>query len=122
MAEQELEIKVNNKNGKEYKNLDINELEDGNYVIVTKDGFNEAKEFAGKFGKGYICSILYKDTNCSFILNKEDLVKQFNTLCGLGDSLKISMSKKIGKINFFKDGKKQTRDGVIKNITIEKVE
>jgi len=118
--EQELSIKTNTKNGKEYKNLDLNDLEDGNFITVTKDGFNEAKEFDGKFGKGYICSVTYKGEPCSFIINKAEVVKDFNTLGGLGDSLIVTMSKKIGKINFKKDGKLQTRDGVIKSITITK--
>jgi hypothetical protein len=116
--EQELKIKENGK----YKNLDLNELEDGNYVVVQKDGFNEAKEFDGKFGKGYICTVLYKGEKCTFILNKKDLAEKFNNIAGLGDALKISISKKIGKITFKKDGKVQSRDGVIKTISIDNVE
>ena len=114
-----MEIRKNVKNGKEYTNINLGDMEDKETISVIKEAYNEAKEINGKYGKGWTCKVIYNDTVVSFISNDEEFVKKFNTLGGLGDTYKLTMSKSIIKVKN-KDG--TTKDGVKKVVSIEKVE
>lgn len=89
MTEQKIDIKKNmGKNGKEYSNLDLKTIEDGNYIIVEKM-FPEGLKVEGKFGPVYSIGVKYNDELCSFWLNPKQ-----NTAykeCGeVGDKIKVT--------------------------------
>lgn len=89
MTEQKIDIKITTgKNGKEYKNLTLKDINIGNYIIVEKQ-FAEGLKVKGKFGDVYSIGVKYNDDLCSFWLNEKQHDK-YKELGGIGDKLKIT--------------------------------
>jgi hypothetical protein len=88
--EQNIDIKKNTgKDGKEYNNLYLKEIEDGNYIVVEKI-FLEGLKRAGKFGKPvYSVGVKYKDELCSCWMN-DKVYPDYQATGVVGDRIKIS--------------------------------
>ena len=96
--EQKLEITANG----EYNNITLKTrvnkstgqvsqgLTNGNFIIVTKEDFEEAFEIDKGSYKIYSCKVDYLGTVVSFLLNREDEVAEWNSCGGVGDRVKIT--------------------------------
>jgi hypothetical protein len=90
MTEQKIDIKKQaGKNGKEYNNLNLKDIEYDNYIVVEKI-YPAGMPFPSKFGgKTYSVGCKYQGELCSFWLNE----KQHTAFqaCGIvGDSVKVT--------------------------------
>jgi len=119
--EQDIEIKTKG----DYKNIDLRQLDNGNYIIVTKKDFAEGKEinspFLDKNGNpkiNYRCKAEYKGEEVSFFINKEEEHKQFADCGGVGDRVKITFNKEIKSF----DTPKGKKDVVVHTTTFEPVD
>lgn len=98
MAEQELNIVENG----EYNNITLKTrvnrstgqvsqgLTAGNHIIVVKEDFEEAFEIDKGSYKLYSCKVDYKGKVCSFLLNRDDEVADWNSCGAVGDKVKIT--------------------------------
>lgn len=92
MTEQKLNIRINEKNGKTYHNLDFKDLDNGNYTVVEKL-FASGFEGKGQYGTFYSWKVKYDGQDCSFILN-EKLNAELSALGGIGDKIKVNCELK----------------------------
>lgn len=86
--EQDLKIVEVTKGDKTYKNLDLRELDVGNFVVVEKT-FAEGLPIKAKFGTMYSIGIKYKDVLASaFLSDKQHAL--YKDVGGVGDKVKIT--------------------------------
>jgi hypothetical protein len=76
------------KNGKTYKNINLKDLDVGNYCIVEKQ-YAEGLKVQGKFGDVFSVGLKYCDESVSAWLNAKDN-EVFKNLGGVGDRLKVT--------------------------------
>jgi len=135
------ELKITEKNG--YKNIDIQKMDDGDTIVITKK-YAEAKKYEGEKdyndGKGprkwvlYSCGGTYNGEEVSFVLKKyhsindtiveaEELVEKYNAAGGIDDNVRITCKKTMGKAAYDFKPKFAKEDDIIKmDFTFEKVE
>lgn len=95
--EQTLGIKeVTGKNGKNYKNLNLKDLEVGNHIEIEKT-FVEGLKVEGKFGPVFSIGAKYKDEQISFWLNSKQH-DRYKSIGGVGDKLTIT-AKEVKVVN-----------------------
>jgi hypothetical protein len=89
MAEQNISVTVKaGKNGKEYRNINLKDIDVGNSIVVEKM-FVEGLKVAGKFGDVFSVGVKYNDELVSFWLN----IKQneaFKSVGDVGDKIKVT--------------------------------
>jgi hypothetical protein len=119
--EQDIEIKTKG----DYKNIDLRQLDNGNYIIVTKKDFASGKETKSPYLNqdgtnkvNYLCKVEYKGEDVGFFIRKEEEHKQFEQAGGVGDKVKITFNKEIKTVQTPK-GKK---DIVVHKTTFESYE
>lgn len=107
-----VEVKTNEQGG---KSIAVNKLENGESIIVTKDKYIDGRQASGKYGPCWVCSVNYEDEEVVFFLNKEEEATAFANTGGIGDKVKITMTKEMFTT-------KTGKDGVRKNLSFEQVE
>jgi len=91
------QLKINTKesNGKVFKNIDLKELGNGEFIVVEKL-YAEGQEFSGTFGKSYSCKALYNTESISFWLReKYNEHKRYADCGGVGDKVKIIAKEEV---------------------------
>lgn len=75
---------------KTYKNLDLKQLQDGEFIIAEKV-FAEGRPYDGKFGKTFSCKVNYEGEEVTFWLREKYTEHQRFAECGgVGDKIKIT--------------------------------
>lgn len=115
MVEQKLDIIEKGS----FKNIDLRKLDNGNHVIVEKL-FLECmtKEFKNAQGQSYNfypTRVKYGEEEVGMSFNKEEDAVAFNEVAGVGDKVKVNMTKEM-----YQDAKGQDR--VARKFFFEKVE
>jgi len=124
MAENELQIKVVEKNGNTYHNLDLRDMGDGDSIIVEKlyeGGIKMPDRYEGQ--ESYAIKAEYNGEKVSFFLNDierngfvvSSAYTDFKECGGIGSKVRISTKKEI-----YKD--KKGTDRVKTTFSFEEVE
>lgn len=94
MATQKLEIKTKQgTDGKEYKTIDLKDLEIGNEVIIEKNYANPSgiERISKKYGTPFwIITASYDGEKVGFIIGNKREFAQFETAGGVGDKVRIT--------------------------------
>jgi hypothetical protein len=85
-----LDITTKTSGDKVYKNIDLKQLQDGEYIIVEKR-FVEGRVYDGKFGKSYSCAVIYEGEDVTFWLREKYTEHQrYAETGGIGDKIKVT--------------------------------
>lgn len=88
-----LDIQTKVVGDKTYKNIDLKQLQDGEYVIVEKK-FAEGRGVQGKFGKTYSCAVTYEGEDVTFWLREKYQEHQrYAETGGVGDKVKVTATE-----------------------------
>ena len=80
----------------------------GNYITVTKEGYDEARLIDKGSYNLYSCNVEYDGEVVSFLLNRDDEGEDWNACGGIGDKIKITAVSKSYKFK----GESKTRLGL----------
>lgn len=100
MAQQTLKVTTTNSKGKDYNNINLKELEVGNYILVEKifpEGrevvSSKYKDSAGNPTVSYACKVKYNGQDVGFWLKNKREYSQFCSEGGIGDTLLVTMTE-----------------------------
>jgi len=111
----EQQLNIQEKNG--YKNLKLQDLDEGNHIIIEKI-YDIPRELQSKFDGGkpyYSCGAKYDNDQVSFFLNHAH-IEAYNKLGGIGTRLKITLYKEMYT------NPKTNMEMVLKKFKFEKVD
>ena len=90
MVEQKISVTENG----QYKNINLKDIDPGNYIVVTKGQFAEGKKIechgaGGKTWDAWLCGVECEGVDVAFFLNKEEQADEYAATGGVGDVIQI---------------------------------